>query len=189
VRIGGTKNGSVISTSSAPRAGVLVRAMIQPNSNGERQRKDGLEQRDADRIGEQHGGRPGQHLAIAGQVEGTGNCRAAWWQACRTTASTADRARETRAAGSAPPPPAAAAACRRAGLAAGSTAQAPVAFDLVRRERGHCPITDKASWRAPSSPTAPPAAPAPSTWRGERLGVVIGAVGDALDTRSIQPLA
>jgi hypothetical protein len=32
VRIGGTKNGSVISTSSAPRAGVLVRAMIHPNS-------------------------------------------------------------------------------------------------------------------------------------------------------------
>jgi hypothetical protein len=32
VRIGGTKNGNVISTSSAPRAGVLVRAMIHPNS-------------------------------------------------------------------------------------------------------------------------------------------------------------
>ena len=32
VRIGGMKNGSVISTSSAPRAGVSVRAQIQASS-------------------------------------------------------------------------------------------------------------------------------------------------------------
>ena len=39
VRIGGTKNGSVISTSSAPRAGVSVRAMIHAEQHGQRQRR------------------------------------------------------------------------------------------------------------------------------------------------------
>ena len=33
VRIGGMKNGSVISTSSAPRAGVSVRATIQASAS------------------------------------------------------------------------------------------------------------------------------------------------------------
>ena len=54
VRIGGMKKGRVISTSSTPRPGVSVRATIQASRMASASGEHGLDQRDADGVGQHH---------------------------------------------------------------------------------------------------------------------------------------
>ena len=67
------KNGSVISTSSVPRTGVSVRAHDPGQQDRQRDRRDGLGERETDRVEQDEHVLGGEDLAIAVEIELAGH--------------------------------------------------------------------------------------------------------------------